>query len=197
MGNHPGLPGSPFTTSYAGHGDRRDVSILPRPPTPPIGKDRLFAPVQRACRKEEPSEETSRRRRPANVVLKRTGTSLRLCSALLTNPAEPRPRRGAGVLAGDESDGRVRRGEPLADSPSRRQGARLRGAGGGGEPPQLRLEGGARRARADRPPQGRHAGRCRGARRHPGDDGRPGVPGERVWETPPRCAPPRTARGGG
>src|SRR5204863_170527 len=55
-------------------------------------------------------------------------------------------RRGrAGVLAGDEPDGRLRRGESRNDSSPGRQVARREDRGGGGEPSQLCLEGNARR----------------------------------------------------
>jgi hypothetical protein len=54
------------------------TSPSPRPPTPATRANRRDAPRKDGiARQGMPFEETSRRRRPASIVLKRTGTSLR------------------------------------------------------------------------------------------------------------------------
>ena len=75
--------------------------------------------------------------------------------------ARSRQRSGPGILGGDESDGRVRRGEPCGDPSAGGEAARGGDHRRRREPPQLRLEGTAPGPRAGRASQGRDAGRAR------------------------------------
>ena len=68
---------------------------------------------------------------------------------------------GQEYWAGDEPDGRVRRGEPRGDPPAGHEAARRRDHRRRREPSQLRVERAAPGPRADRPSQRRDAGRRR------------------------------------